>query len=236
MATTISTNNVTTIPSAASSSSTNSTNTANGTLQTTSDQFLKMLVTQMQNQDPLNPMDNSQMTSQIAQLNTVQGINNLNTTVQSLQTGLQANLNLQAASLIGAQVTVPGSSFALPAQTGTNVADPSRLSFGYDLSSAADSVMVNIKDTSGNVVRTMAVNGTAQGTNYINWDGKDNSGNLVPVGTYSFSVAATAAGKVVSSTNLSSDTVLSVSMDTSGVKLNTANLGNVAVSDVRKVQ
>lgn len=225
MSTTISTNNVNIVPQVSSTSSSQNSD-GSTSLQTTSDQFLQMLVTQMQNQDPLNPMDNAQMTSQIAQLNTVQGINQLNTTMKSLQAGLQSNMNLQAANLIGSTITAPGSQFAL-----TNGAS----NFGVDLASSADTVNITIKNQSGNVVRNIAQTGNA-GVNTIVWDGKDNAGNTLPNGNYSFAVMASAGGKSVDATNLATDVVKSISMSGNSVKLNTGSLGDVALSDVRKVQ
>src|SRR3990167_8083696 len=74
----------------------------------TQDRFLKLLVTQMKNQDPLNPMDNAQVTSQMAQLSTVTGIDKLNVTLQALSDSMASSQSLQAASMIGYGVLVPG--------------------------------------------------------------------------------------------------------------------------------
>src|SRR5215470_2380597 len=81
----------------------------------TSDRFLKLLVAQMNNQDPLNPLDNAQVTSQMAQINTVTGINGLNDTVNQLLGQFTRLESLQAAQLTGRSVLVPGNSLTLPA-------------------------------------------------------------------------------------------------------------------------
>src|SRR3954468_2381511 len=82
------------------------------------DRFMKLLVAQMQNQDPLNPMDNAQVTSQMAQINTVSGIQTLNTTVQSLNTQFVQMQALQGAALVGHDVTVKGNGLAIEGQVG----------------------------------------------------------------------------------------------------------------------
>src|SRR5512146_862467 len=99
------------------------------------DRFLKLLVTQMKNQDPLNPLDNAQVTSQLAQISTVNGIEKLNTTIQAMATSFAAGQSLQAAGMIGRDVLVPAPTLRL--------AGGSAL-FGVDLAQAADQVKVSI--------------------------------------------------------------------------------------------
>ena len=97
-----------TVQGTSSSSSTSTTSSAKNTSIASQDQFLKLLVAQLQAQDPLNPMDNAQMTSQLAQISTVDGINKLNTTVTSMLDQLGAVDQLNAASMIGHTVLVDG--------------------------------------------------------------------------------------------------------------------------------
>jgi flagellar basal-body rod modification protein FlgD len=177
----ITNNNYSVTPLAGGSSSSAAAKDPNS-VEATKDTFLKLLVTQMQNQDPLNPMDNSQFTSQIAQLNTVQGINKLNSTVAALQTQLQASQNLQSTSFIGRTVLVPGSNFDL--KNGS-------AQMGVDLTTASDSTMVQVKDLNGNVLRTFGIGAGVPGTNQISWDGKNKSGSLVSDGTYFYIITAT---------------------------------------------
>jgi flagellar basal-body rod modification protein FlgD len=191
------------------------------------DTFLKLLVTQMQNQDPLNPMDNSQMTSQIAQLNTVQGINKLNTTVAALQAQMQASQNLQSTSFIGRTVLAPGSNINLTNGTAQ---------MGVDLAGVSDSTMIQVKDTSGIVVRTFGIGPGVAGLNQITWDGKNDAGQTMPDGNYKFAVAATINNQQVQAATLTYGLVNSVSMSSTGVKLNTNLLGDVDVNSVRLVK
>jgi flagellar basal-body rod modification protein FlgD len=112
----------------------------------TEQRFLKLLVTQLNNQDPLNPLDNAELTSQLAQMSTVSGIERLNTALQSLVAQSGSSQTLQAASLIDRTVLVPGKELSIK----DGVATP----FGINLESGADSVKATVVDAAGNVVRT----------------------------------------------------------------------------------
>ena len=189
--------------------------------------FLKLLVTQMQNQDPMNPMDNAQMTSQIAQLNTVSGINQLNSTVQSLASSLQASQALQAAGLLGREVLLAGSRVQLA---------QGQAAMAMELDKAADTVTVTIKDSAGKVVRTLSAGAQPAGAQNIFWDGMTDAGGSAADGNYSFEIQALRNGQSVSATALAAGRVDSVSMAASGLTLSVAGLGNVALSDVRQVR
>jgi len=160
--------------------------------------FLQLLVAQMNNQDPLNPVDNSQLTTQMAQISTVTGINNMNTSINNLMTQLQQSASIQSAQLTGHSVMVAGSSLALSSNTGSSTG----LSAvgGYSLGGAASNVTVTVTDASGATVRTMQMGAQNAGFQDFTWDGKTNAGTTAAAGTYSFAVSATsAAGAVASS-------------------------------------
>jgi len=112
------------------------------------DRFLKLLVAQLNNQDPMNPLDNAQMTSQIAQINTVTGIQQLNDTVNQLASQLAVQQLVQGSSLVGHQVLVEGDTLAVDAQSG-------QASGGFDLSASAASVTVQVLDASGKQIGTV---------------------------------------------------------------------------------
>ena len=189
------------------------------------DRFLTLLVTQMKNQDPLNPMDNAQVTSQLAQLSTVSGIDKLNTTLTALQGNYQASQSLQAASLIGHGVLVPGSSTTLA--SGNAV-------MGVDVTEAADNLKVTIRNSAGKAVHTMDMGVQPIGTLPLAWDGKTDSGAAAPDGNYSFEVSATRAGVASAATALSYGQVASVSTNGQGVKLNVPNIGAVDLASVKQ--
>ena len=200
------------------------------------DKFMKLLVTQLQNQDPLNPMDNAAMTSQLAQLSTVTGINKVNDTLNSLRTDQQSSQSLAATNLISKGVLVPGNSMTLNTTKSTDgSADVSGAVFGIDLASPASSVKIDIADKNGTVVRTIDAGSNDIGSYPQVWDGKDDSGKQLADGSYTFKVTATSAGTVLTdATALSMAAVNSVSTGSGGVKLNTS-LGQFGMSDVKQV-
>ncbi len=181
--------------------------------------FMTLLVTQMKNQDPLNPMDNAQVTSQMAQLSTVTGIDKLNATVESLISSVQSGQSYQASSMIGHNVLVAG--------TGGY--------FGVELPNGADKVSVNIKNSAGAVVRTVELGPQSAGTIPLSWDGYAADGSVAPIGSYKVEVSATVSGKSVEANALSYSKVLSVSNSASGITLNLNNDTSVSTSEVKEI-
>jgi flagellar basal-body rod modification protein FlgD len=212
----------TAVTGATSSNSTSSTNSLSGAAQDQQDRFLKLLVTQMQNQDPLNPLDNAQVTSQMAQLSTVTGIEKLNSTL----TALSEAQSFQSASLIGHSVLAPGNLMTLTSAGAVG---------GADLATAADKVTVSVMDAKGNVVRTLDLGKKDSGTFAFTWDGKNTDGTQAATGNYTFKVKATLDGQSVTSTALAVGQVNSVLMSSTGSTLNVTGLGEVSLSDVRQV-
>jgi len=153
--------------------------------------FLTLLVAQMNNQDPLNPVDNSQLTQQMAQISTVTGINNLNSSVQSLLSQMQQSSTIQSAQLTGQSVMVAGSGLNLA--TNTNAASGVSAVGGYSLASAASNVTVTVKNASGQTVNTLALGAQNAGFQDFSWDGSTSSGSTAAAGSYTFSVAATSS-------------------------------------------
>ena len=192
----------------------------------TQDRFMKLLVTQMKNQDPLNPLDNAQVTSQLAQLSTVSGIDKMNATLQTLIGSFQSNQAVQAAGMIGHGVLVPGKQIDLSA---------GKAVFGLDLASTADKVQVVVKDASGKTVHTMDLGGKDAGTIPLSWDGVKDDGTKAADGRYSIEVVANFGQTKVDATALAFGNVASVSTGKQGVSLNVPGLGAVSISDVRQI-
>ncbi|HTD05379.1 flagellar hook assembly protein FlgD [Undibacterium sp.] len=207
---------------------------ATNSTQDAQDRFLKLLVTQMQNQDPMNPMDNAQITSQLAQLSTVTGIDKLNASVVSLGTNMQSSQILQAASMINHGVLAAGSSMIL-AKTSSDANSASAAIYGVELPQDASSVTVTIKNAAGLAVRKIDMGALSSGVNPLSWDGKTDAGTTAADGAYTFEVAASSAGKSVSATSLGFGVISSVASGTSGIKLSVANIGEIALSDVKQV-
>lgn len=199
---------------------------ASDSTQATQDRFLSLLVAQMKNQDPLNPLDNAQVTSQMAQLSTVQGIENMNNSLQSLAASLGANQMAQAANLIGRGVLVPGDTIR-PAEFEDII--------GFELSRPADSVKVDIFDAAGGLVRSLNLGAREDGVNALAWDGLTNSGSAAPDGQYRFKVEAIQGGQPLSSTALHLGLVSSVSQGSQGVQLNLLGDEQVSYADIRQI-
>ena len=193
------------------------------------DQFMKMLVAQMQYQDPTHPMDSSQMTSQLAQINTVDGINKLNASMSAMSTSLQTSQAYQAAGLIGKTVMAPGSSFTL---------SNSAASFGVQLpKGGASSVAVNILNSAGQVVDSMNLGSQGAGVIPLSWNGQDASGKTLPDGVYTLQVIANTGGAPVAATGLTASRVNAVSTAGSGgAQLILNNNTTTALSNVTQIQ
>ncbi len=185
------------------------------------DRFLKLLVTQLQNQDPLNPMDNAELTSQMAQINTVTGLQTVNTSIQALNTQFVQMQALQGASLIGRDVTVDGNRLAID--------DSGQAQAGLALGGPADKVQVDILNGAGQVVDTMQLGTLESGRHGFAWDASRHP----DAAAYTFRVTATLGAAKVESTPLMLDRVTSVALDgSSGLMLTLARSGNVAYGDV----
>ena len=184
------------------------------------DRFLKLLVTQLQNQDPLSPMDNAELTSQIAQINTVSGIATLNTSVQALSSRFLPMQTLQGAALIGKNVIVPGKQL--------DIADGVAQG-GFELASAADAVKVEILSPAGQVLDTLNLGAQSSGMSSFNW----------PAGTYdassglTFRVTATSGATTLASTELMRDSVDAVSTSGDALMLELRKSGSTAYSTVK---
>ena len=192
----------------------------------TEDRFLKLLVTQMKNQDPLNPMDNAQVTSQMAQLSTVSGIDKLNATLQALSDSMSIGQSLSATSMIGRGVLISGSSITL--KDGKAIG-------GIELTQPADSVKVLIQDAAGNTVSTLQMGPQKAGVTPLAWDGQTDAGTPAVNGTYKFSVEAMLAGNKIDANALTFGMVNAVTPGINGAIFNVGTAGSVAMSAVKQI-
>jgi len=225
---------MTTVDSSTTSSSIlaslNSSGSGSSSATTTEDiqnRFLTLLVAQLENQDPLNPLDNTEITSQLAQMSTVQGIEQLNTQLTSLVDSLAQTQAVQASSLIGNTVLVPGSSLTL---------SDGEAYGGVNLASAADQVTVSILDSSGNVVQTQTLGANDAGNVLFSWDGSTSSGETATDGSYTFAVSASNGASSVTAEALQLGTVSALTRTTSGsFRLDLGSLGMYDFSDVQQI-
>ncbi len=161
------------------------------------DRFLKLLVAQLNNQDPMNPMDNAQMTSQIAQINTVTGIQQVNDTLKSMADQFASLQVLQGSSMVGRNILIEGST--LTVQDG-------KAGAAIDLATGADTTKVEIISAGGQVLDTINLGALAAGRHSFEWDASAYAGTGAP----SYRVVATSAGQPVTTTSLVRDKVVSV--------------------------
>ena len=215
------------ISSAAAASSSSSGSSASATADDGgADRFLKLLVAQMNNQDPLNPMDNAQVTSQLAQINTVKGIDQLNGTMAKLLDRFQTGGPADAVPMVGRQVLVAGNTLNLPAD---GVAKA-----GFDLPSGASAVTIDVLDSSGKVIESQVRKNVQAGIQTFAWDGTA-GGKTLPAGTYGLRITAVSGGKPVDATPLTAATVQAALKTSSGTSLQLSGLGTRPLSDVRGV-
>ena len=190
------------------------------------DDFLKLMTVQIQNQDPMKPMENTEFFSQIAQFSTVSGIEKLQTSFSDLATQLSSAQSLQASALIGHDVLVPSS---------VGVLYDSGMNGAVDVPSSGD-VRLEIRDASGVLVRTLDLGTQPAGQLAFNWDGTDSDGGALEQGLYKISATVGSGGKSTAATTYALDRVNSVSMGSDGLSVEMLNLGEVAFSDVNRIQ
>lgn len=190
------------------------------------DRFLKLLVTQMKNQDPLKPLDNAEVTSQLAQISTVSGIDKLNTTLKLLTSNAEDSLSVEAAAMIGHSVFVPGTAISLAGDSAV---------MGVELPQPVDQLKVTILDSSGVPIRSMELGAKPTGVSTIPWDGKTDNGTKVADGDYTFTVSAKQGDNDIKASTLSLGLVNSVTPSENSTILDMGKLGFVNLSDVKRV-
>ena len=192
-------------------------------------QFLKLLVTQLQSQDPMNPMDNAETTSQMAQISTVTSLQQLNASMQTMLSSINSGQSLQAANIIGKAVLAPTTSAF--AYDGTNP-----VSASIDVPAGATNMTVQVVSSTGQVVDTLSGTPTAGQLNPIEWDGTDSSGAKVAKGDYRL-VAKTVDSKGTA-TPLTVDgwqQATSVVLGTGGVQVTLTDGSKVNLTDIKQI-
>jgi len=168
--------------SGVSSTSSSTTSSTDSTQALGQEQFLTLLVAQLQNQDPLNPADATEFTAQLAQYSQLEQLFNLNDAMDELTATTSKSQSISALNLIGQDVVVEGDTFSLGEEP---------VDIGYKIDGSVSSVTVTISNSSGKNVATISADELAEGNHFLTWDGKDADGKSLPSGTYSFSVKAT---------------------------------------------
>jgi flagellar basal-body rod modification protein FlgD len=193
------------------------------------DAFIKLLLTQMQNQDPLNPLDNAQMIAQLAQFSSVEQLQGLGSRLDTLLLAQASSNQLQTASLVGKDVLYHTTTMDLP-EGGT--------ASGQVVLPAAANVTATVKDGSGNVVRVLQLGSRAAGNFDFTWDGRDGGGLPLAAGSYQVDIEARdASGKAVQADLRCRGRVQGVSFDSSGAAVLLVGLARstVKLADVMEI-
>jgi len=192
--------------------------------------FLKLMTTQLRNQDPTKPADNAEFMSQLAQFGTVTGIEDLKTEIQNLAGSLVSNQTFQAAGMLGREVLIPATQGVLE-QDGV-------IAGAVELSNAVSSMNIGVYDLSGQLVRNVSLGSQSPGMVAFNWDGLATDGTAVPPGRYTIRAEAISGGINEAYDVLIADKVQSVSLPAAGkaLTMELAGLGEVNFSEIRQIR
>jgi len=202
--------------------SSGSSSSAATTAEAAQDRFLKLLVAQLNNQDPMNPMDNAEMTTQMAQINTVTGIQQVNETLKSMAAQFTALQVLQGSNMVGHDVLFAGNTMSLKDGTAQG---------SFDLAARAESVKVEVMSPGGQVLETLNLGALDGGRHSFEWDASDYGFASPP----SLRVTATLGGKTIESTPLARATVQSVSSQDGAMKVQLVNGASIDYSSVKAI-
>ncbi|MCS3433590.1 flagellar hook assembly protein FlgD [Klebsiella sp. BIGb0407] len=208
-------------------STTGSGNVAGNSASDLQGSFLTLLVAQLKNQDPTNPMENNELTTQLAQISTVSGIEKLNTTLGAITGQLNNNQSVQAANLIGHGVMIPGDKVLVGSKTTTP--------FGVELVQGADKVTATLTDKDGKVVRTIDLGGLSAGVHTFSWDGTLDDGSAAADGAYAVSINATNGGTQLVAQPLNFAMVNGVVRSNGNVLLDLGTYGNSTLDEIRQI-
>ncbi|MFT6435201.1 MAG: flagellar basal-body rod modification protein FlgD [Candidatus Azotimanducaceae bacterium] len=190
--------------------------------------FLELMVAQMNNQDPLSPQDNGEFIAQLAQFSSVEGIDNLNSTVDSLATSMQSSQALQASALVGRTVHI--------ATDQSHLTQEGVVTGSIKLDSSTNNLIVSISNASGELVKQVELGNQSRGDVRFLWNGQDSEGNRLPQGNYSFRAEASTAGVTSQMEMALSANVDSVSINPDqSVVLNLAGQGAVPLLSVEEI-
>lgn len=194
------------------------------------DDFLKLLVAQLKNQDPLAPQDNTQFVAQLAQFSSLEQGMGVNDRLDKMMLQNQGMANSNIVSMVGQTATVRGS---LITTDGSGIGAP----VSFTLDRASDKTVVQIQDASGKVVRSLDMGGRPPGLTKITWDGRNDDGTVQPAGTFAVAIKATDAdGGSVSVSQETTATVTGVAFDKGYPVLQLSNGVSAPVSDLLRVE
>lgn len=206
----------TTVSSTSSTTSSDTSSLTSSSSELGKDDFLLLLVTQLQNQDPLNPTDNTEFVAQLAQFSSLEGIKNMEETMTTVASGISDMQKWSLSDLIDNEVKFESSAFDYSGEPVT---------IEYSLASNAASATVSIYDANGNLVKSVDAGALNSGDYELNWDGTDSSGAASASGTYTINIAAVDSnGETVDVSTFVTGKVTSVTYGSDGAEINAGNI------------
>lgn len=191
--------------------------------------FMKLLVTQLKNQDPLEPQENGEFIAQMAQFGVLDGVNNLNGSFSNFSDNFKSNQALQASTLVGREVLLPAETLSLEAGQ--------KNSGEVEVPTGVSDLSIRILDAGGKPVHHEYVGAAQKGRIPFEWDGKDSGGHPLPPGDYTVEASALLGNEQTQLSTLVASKVNSVTLSPGGnVILNVANKGEVNLQDVNTIQ
>ncbi len=193
------------------------------------EEFFELMVTQLQNQDPLNPADSNEFFSQVAQFSTVTGIQDMQASFEQMAETLQSSQALQASTLVGRDVLISGSDGLL--------ATDGELSGAVDLAESTTDLALNFYDSTGQLVRQLSLGSQQSGLVEFTWDGLDDNGERALAGAYSVGASIVVDGSTYAADTLIANRVDSVTLGggAAGMQLNLSTGGSVDLSQVKQI-
>lgn len=193
------------------------------------DEFLELMMAQLEFQDPMKPMDNGEFLGQMAQFSTVTGIDDMKKSLETLSETYSASQTLEATQLVGQEVLIENRSLEL--------ADDQSTGGSFELDNYSADVRLSIADSSGTVVRQIPLGDFNAGRHEFSWDGKNNDGKQLSAGTYTMDITALSGEEYASATVLTSRIIDSVEFGNGGqTTLNTEQGDVVTLSDIRQIR
>ena len=192
-------------------------------------EFLELMTAQLRFQDPLQPMENGDFLGQMAQFGTVSGINELNSTFNTMSSSFQSNQALQASTLVGRRVMVPSQSAFLN--------DAEAIKGSVELEQPASKVVITVKNGAGQLVHRQELGIQQAGLVDFEWNGQDADGNSLPGGQYQIGAEVYRGAEVTAGTMYTVVDVESVTLGAGGqdLTLSVSGLGDIDMSQVRKI-
>ncbi|MEQ5833487.1 flagellar hook assembly protein FlgD [Marinobacter sp. NFXS9] len=191
-------------------------------------EFMELMIAQLNNQNPLKPQENGDFLAQLAQFSSLEEMQGISDSVQDVTGQFRSTQALQASAMVGRSVMVPSQTAVLGASGDVNGA--------VEVPASTSSLRVDVLNSSGELVRQLDLGPATAGQSSFSWDGKDGDGNDLPEGTYLLKANASYTSGTEQLSTMIGANVDSVSLGTSGdITLNLAGMGSVGLSDVRQI-